>query len=264
MRHPAIHTLTFCAALVFSATVVAASGASGSFQPRGKSYAVKDALAWQGQRGIEVLVSDKKLDAPQLLSDFDLDVNDQFNLEGASMRLTIYTTDGSKYALSLRDADGSGKGMSCDEGEYLKIARLDETSIAGSFVCAEHNVKFDLPLLKERPGTKLGEGGGEPGKVLLARAAAVKASDFDAFLATCSPSEAAKANARKAEGKDGLAASFSFHSRITPPDVQVLGGTQVEDRAWVDFANPDRSVVGTMKMLRMDARWLIDGGNLRQ
>lgn len=260
MRHPAIHTLTFCATMLFSATAFAAPGASGSFQPRGKSYAVKDALAWHGKHGIQVLLSDKKLDAPQLLSDFTLDVNDQFNLDGASMMLTIYKTDGSRYSLSLRDTEGSGNGPRCDEGEHLKITRLDETSIAGSFVCEEHNVTFDLPVLKERPGTKLGEGGGEPGKVLLARAAAVKASDFDAFLATCSPSEAAKINAAKAGGKDELAASFRFHTSFTPADVQVLGGTQVEDRAWVDFANPDRSVVGTMKMVRKDGRWLIDGG----
>ena len=263
MHLPAIHTLTFCAALVFSATALATPGASGSFHPRGKSYPVKDAIAWHGKYGIYVLVSEKTLDAPQLLSDFTLDVNDQFNLDGASMMLTIYKTDGSSYSISLRDAE-SGGDLRCDKGEYLKITRLDETSIAGSFVCEEHNLTFDLPVLKERPGTNLGEGGGEPGKVLLARADAVKASDFDAFLATCSPSEAAKVNAAKAAGKEQLAASFRFHSRITPPDVQVLGGTQVEDRAWVDFANPDRSVVGTMKMLRMDARWLIDGGNLRQ
>lgn len=164
MRHPTMHTLMFCAALSLSATAHATPGASGSFHTGGKNYPVKDALAWQGKHGINVLVSEKKLDAPQLLSDFTLDVNDQFNLDGASMILTIYPQYGSSYSLSLRNADGGGGDLRCEKDEYLKIARLDETSIAGSFACEEHNVTFDLPLLKERPGTNLGEGGGaDPG-----------------------------------------------------------------------------------------------------
>lgn len=264
MRHSTSGALMLCAALGMSLTALAAPGASGSFHSSGKNYPVTSGIAWHGEHGIDVLLGEKALDAPELLSDYTLDGNDQFNLDGASMRLTIYTTDGSSYSLSLRNADSGGGDLRCAEGEHLKIARLDDTSIAGSFVCEEHNVTFDLPLHKDRPGTKLGEGGGEPGKVLFARAAALKANDFDAFLATCSPAEAQKANAAKAAGKDELASHFRFLGQITPPDVQVLGGTQVEDRAWLDFANPDRSVVGTMKLLSQDGRWLIDGGTLRQ
>lgn len=100
-------------------------------------------------------------------------------------------------------------------------------------------------MITHRPGTPLGKGGGEPGKVLLARAAALAANGFDAFLATSGPAEAKKALALQAAGKEELTSRFRFLSHVTPADVQVLAGTQVDDRAWLNFPNPDQSVKGT-------------------
>jgi hypothetical protein len=264
MKSPTTRPLTFCLALLLATPALASSTASGNFTVRDKTYTVADAVTWHGEHGIHILFSEKKLDAPQLLSDFALDVNDQFNLDHASLRITIYKTDGSSYALGFQNPDGSGGNSLCDNGKHLKIERLDDTSIAGRFACEENDVSFDLPLNKQRPGSPLGEGGGEPGKVLLKRAAALAANDFDAFLAICSPREAEKAVASKAAGAEALASRFSFLSRITPADVQVLGGTQVEDRAWLDFTNPDRSVSGHMRLIRESGRWLVDEVNIRQ
>lgn len=262
-------SVTRCAtalcALALAGYALAAKPAEGTFHNDGKDYTVADAVAFHGEHGIEVLFSDKPLDVPQLLSDFTLDDNDQFNMEGAaSLRITVYTTDGSSYSLSLRSADGGGGDLRCADGDFLKITRLDDASVAGSFACEEHKVAFDLPLLKDRPGTKLGAGGGDPGKALKAYAAAIQANDFDAYLAHSSPTEAAKGKASAAAGKDELASRFEFLGRVTPPDVDIAGGTQVEDRAWLDFARPDRSVIGTMQMVRVDGRWLVDGATLRQ
>lgn len=256
--------LTLCLALILSAPAIAASAASGHFIVKRKAYAVADAIAWQGQNGIEVLFGEKKLDAPQLLSDYALDVNDQFNLDGASMRITIYKIDGSSYALNFRSPDGSDGDPLCDKGDHLKISRLDKTSVAGRFICEDYDVTFDLPLITQPPGSQLGKGGGEPGKVLFARAAALAANDFDAFLETCSPREAKKALQSQAAGKEELASRFRFLSHVTPADVKILAGTQVDDRAWLNFANLDQSVMGTTFLVRQDGRWLIDGTTMRQ
>lgn len=161
MHHSAIRSVayTLCLALILSAPAFAASAASGHFTVKDKAYTVADAIAWQGDQRIEVLLGEKKLDAPQLLSDNALDVNDQFNLDGASMRITIFKIDGSSYALNFRSPGGSGGDLRCDQGDHLKISRLDETSIAGHFTCEDYDVSFDLTLIKQPPGTALGKGG---------------------------------------------------------------------------------------------------------
>lgn len=249
--------------LGLAAVASAASPASGRFQPQGESHAVVDAVAWRGQYGIDILLADRPLDTPELLSDSTLDTQDQYTLEGASLRLTVYTTDGSRFSLSLVDAKGIGGDPECAEGRFLDISRLDEGSIAGRFACGQQDVVFDLPVLAERPGSRLAEGGGEPGMALLAFAAAIKAQDLDAFIRHASPAEAEKAEESRQEGPEELAAMFRFRSYTMPSDMKIVGGIQTGDRAWLDFASPDNSVAGQVRLLRIDGRWLVDGGKLR-
>ena len=258
--------LLIAMAAVLPAIGHAAPGATGQFHIGESAYTVADAMAWRDDDDIKVVFSDTAFDRASFADDGELDSFDFMRHDGVTLTLTVDPADGTLGGISTQS--GGGSSYMTGVGEKLTLASHDADAIAGTFAIGDQpGITFDLPIASgkiERPGETLPPDGGEPGKVLLARMAAIHAGDMDALMANTPPDQAAemKAAVDSGEAEQLLAMAKMF----TPTDINVTGGSQDGDVAWVDFTGKDSGskVTGTGKLLRRDGKWQVESVNTSQ
>lgn len=258
--------LLIAIALVLPAGAQAAPGATGQFAIGETAYTVADAMAWRDDDDLKVVFSDTAFDRAAFAEDGELDSFDFMKHEGVTLTLTIDPADGTLSGMGTQS--GGGSSYMTGVGEKLSLSTHDDATVAGTFAIGDGpGITFDLPInaaKMARPGEALPADGGEPGKVLLARMAAISAGDMKALMENTPPDQAAEMQAAvdSGEAEQLLAMAKLF----TPTDVVVTGGQQDGDTAWVDFTGMESGakVTGTGKLLRADGRWQVESVNTTQ
>lgn len=188
-----------------------------------------------------------------------------------------------------------GKARAYDDlGGALTISRLTDDAIAGHFRYGEHEARFDLPLTASaaaddtgrasgavssvstvsisstsgdatgmdddgdgRSGSPLPAGGGEPGLALQRMVAAVHAGDLDTLVANMPEADAEEVRAAIASGE--AEAMLQMARAFTPSKVDIQGGQQDGDRAWLDFTGTESGapVTGSAEMVRSEGSWRV-------
>lgn len=261
------HTpFTLLLALALPWPVAAKDAASGHFQAGEQEFTVADAIAWRDGEGLKLVFSDKPFDRAAFADDGELDDFDFLRHEGATLTLSVDPADGSLSGVSTQY-----EGMSrffTGAGERLTLSRREENSIAGEFSVGDApGLSFDLAIISgklERPGEKLPADGGEPGKVLLARIAAIHAGDMDELIANTPPEQAEEMRQAVASGE--AEQLLAMAKLFTPTDIKILGGHQDGDMAWIDFTGMESgaNVTGVGKLLRTNGRWQVESVSTSQ
>ena len=122
--------------------------ASGTFNYNNKNYTATDAVAWNQDPFVKVVLSDKAFDRVAMAKDGRYDDSDLMAHPSASLTITIDNKNRSLVGIRLRDNAGSGADFRCEGPGLLTVTKSDAALIAGKFKCEEHNVTFDAPLLK--------------------------------------------------------------------------------------------------------------------
>lgn len=253
-------------ALALSWPTAAADTAAGHFQAGEQEFTVADAIAWRDGEGLKIVFSDRLFDRAAFADDGELDDFDFLRHEGATLTLSVDPADGSLSGVSTQF-----EGMSrffTGAGEKLTLSRHEENAVAGEFSVGDApGLSFDLAIVSgtlERPGEKLPADGGEPGKVLLARIAAIHAGDIDELIANTPPEQAEEMRQAVASGE--AEQLLAMAKLFTPTDIQILGGHQDGDTAWVDFTGMESGakVSGVGKLLRTNGRWQVESVSTSQ
>jgi hypothetical protein len=134
--------------LALTTTVGAADkpSASGTFEYNKKKYTPAYAVAFHEGPFVKVVMSDKPFD-PALGKDGNYDDSDLMAHPSASMTITIAAEERELFGIRFRDDKGSGADFRCEGAGLLKVEKMDASSVAGTFKCAEHDVKFDARML---------------------------------------------------------------------------------------------------------------------
>lgn len=260
-----LFALTGLIAAGLSPILSASAVVEGEFVIHGLDYPAVDAIAWHDDDELRLVFTDKTFDRAAFAEDGKLDSFDFMRGDQTTYTVTLDPASGKVRGISTLSAGISGfrRGV----GEDIVLEHHDERRIAGRF-SADGGVAltFDLTVTGsqiERPGTPLPADGGEPGKVLLARMAAIHAGDIDELIANTPPDQAEEMHAAVANGEaDQLMAMAKM---FTPTDIVVTGGRQDGDTAWVDFTGNESGgkVKGFGKLLRHDGRWQVESINTR-
>lgn len=244
----------------------AADAASGRFQAGEQEFVVADAIAWRDGEGLKLVFSDQPFDRATFAEDGELDDFDFLRHEGATLTLSIDPDDGSLSGVSTQH-DGMSRFFT-GTGEKLVLARHNESSVAGEFSIGDApGLRFDLAISGdklERPGKKLPADGGEPGKVLLARIAAIHDGDMDELIANTPPDQAEEMRQAIASGE--AEQLMAMAKLFTPTDIRILGGHQDGDTAWIDFTGTESGakVTGVGKLRRSGGRWQVESVSTSQ
>ncbi len=258
-------SLALLLALPLSFSVLATDGASGQFQIEGESRTVADAIAWLDEGDLKLVFSDYKFDRAAFAADGELDSFDFMSSEGATLTVQV-DDDGSVSGITMYDS-----GMThflTGVGEKLELSHRDEQRVAGTFALGDApGLRFDLAISDgtiERPGEKLPADGGEPGKILLARIAAIHDGDVEELIANTPPDQAEEMRAAVASGE--AEQLLAMAKLFTPKDIRIHGGSQDGDTAWIDFTGEERggAVKGVGTLKRQDGRWAVESINTSQ
>jgi hypothetical protein len=133
---------------VAAATANAADkpSASGSFTYNDKKYAPAHAIAFKEGSFIKVVMSDKPFDT-KWAGDGVYDESELMAHPSASFTITIMPEHRELFGVRYRDDKGSGADFRCENPERLKLEKMDESVVAGSFKCEETDVTFAAPML---------------------------------------------------------------------------------------------------------------------
>ncbi len=241
----------------------AKTAVEGEFVIHGTSHPAVDAIAWINDDELRLVFTDKTFDRAAFAEDGELDSFDFMRGEQITYTVTLDPDSGEVKAIATQS--GGMSGFMTGVGETIAFDHRDATRIAGRFTAnGGVALSFDLPItgkVMERPGTALPADGGEPGKVLLARMAAVHAGDLDELIANSPPDQAQEMRQAVANGE--AEQLLAMAKLFTPTDITVTGGHQDGDTAWVDFTGKESGgkVTGVAKLLRVDGRWQVNTVN---
>ncbi len=231
----------------------------GEFVIHDVAYPAVDAIAWHAYGELRLVFTDKTFDRAAFAEDGELDSFDFMRGDQVTYTVTLDPDSGEVRGIATQSAGMSG--FRSGVGESIVLDHRDDKRIAGRF-SADGGVAlgFDLPITGsalERPGTPLPADGGEPGKVLLARMAAIHAGDMDELIANTPPDQAEEMRQAVASGE--AEQLLAMARMFTPTDITVTGGHQDGDTAWVDFTGKESGgkVTGVGKLLRTDGRWQV-------
>jgi hypothetical protein len=134
--------------LILTTTVGAADkpSASGTFSYHDKKYTPAHAVAFHEGPFLNVVTSDKPFD-PALGKDGSYTDSDLMAHPSASFTITIHSERRELSGIRFRDDKGSGADFRCEGPGLLKLEKMDASSVAGTFKCEEHDVKFDARVL---------------------------------------------------------------------------------------------------------------------
>lgn len=253
--------LALLLALPITVAALAQEGASGQFQVDGDNRTVADGIAWLDQGTLKLVFSDQAFDRNEMAADGELNAFD-FMGEGTTLTVEVGERD-AVAGVSLYE-NGMTRYFS-GLGETLEIRHRDQQRIAGAFAVGDApGLRFDLPISDgsmERPGERLPADGGEPGRVLLSRIAAIHAGDMDELIANTPPDQADEMRAAVADGEG--AQLLAMAQLFTPKDIKIQGGSQDGDSAWVDFTGNEGgiAVTGVGILKRSNGRWAVESVN---
>ncbi|MFB9069276.1 hypothetical protein [Pseudofulvimonas gallinarii] len=237
---------------------------SGTFN----DWRVRDAVAFRDMDGVLLSFSHLRFDRRAWVDDGQFDLDD---LERVSGNEDDYAP---RFEVRL---DGEGRLLSSRSryGDYavawrppaaraaLQLQAFAADRIAGSLriddPAGKAMIDFDLPLMargpSSRPGASLPEDGGEPGRWLMARSAAVWGGDLDGLLRLMAPAERASATGTvRFDPSDYIeyvpgdietsgSSFFMLKQRMSTPRIdRILGGSWDGDVAWIDFAGSDGAI----------------------
>jgi len=218
-------------------------------------WTVVDAIAVRDDSGIRIVVSDKPFDRAGIAADLRLDISDAAAHEDSAQAnmLSLYIDDDG--TLSSLGVGGSSSYSSDMEGA-LTLRSRSADAIAGRFDYDAMKFDFELPLWANgaipRVGAALAIDGGEAGKALSAYLAAVKANNFDAFVALSPPQWRESMNASKAKGEGQL--EIDAVTSELPQALKIIGGHGETERAWIDLsATREGKAVKAVATLERDA-----------
>lgn len=263
------------------------AGTVGTFN----GWKVRDAVAVRDDEGMTLIFAYLGFDRRAWVEDARFTPDD----------LRLYFDNDDDYAPRLElklDADGRLLAHRFGYGSYgvawrgnagpaqaLRLDALEPDRLAGSFRLDDNGntarIDFDLPLLAfgplTRPGSRLPEDGGEPGRFLLAKSRAVWEGDLDRVVELMTPQERARAvgglrfhpveifEYKPGDIETSGSSFFMLKQRMDTPFVEkITGGSLDGDTAWVDFAGSDGvighdAVTGTAVMKRdRKGRWSVD------
>lgn len=218
-------------------------------------WTVVDAIAVRDDSGIRIVVSDKPFDRAGIAADLRFDIGDTSAHEDATNAnlLSLYIDDDG--TLSSLGVGGSSSYSSEMEGA-LSLRSRSADAIAGRFDYDTMKFDFELPVWANgaipRVGAALAVDGGEAGKALLAYLAALKANNFDAFVALSPPSWRDSMNASEAKGEGQL--EIDAVTAELPQALKIIGGNGETERAWIDLsATREGKAVKAVATLERDA-----------
>ncbi len=249
MRFPMI---LLCAAVAGAAICTEASAkASGQVG----DWTVVDAIAVRDDSGIRIVVSDKPFDRAGIAADRRFDIGDTSAHEdtaGGKLLSLYIDSDGTLSSLGV----GGSSSYSSEMADALTLRSRSTDAIAGAFAYDAIKLDFELPVWANgaipRVGTPLAADGGAAGKALAAYLAALKANDFDAFVALSPPQWRESMNASKAKGEGQL--EIDAVSSELPQALKIIGGHGETDRAWIDLsATSEGKAVKAAATLERDA-----------
>lgn len=142
--------------VLFAATAAAAGdqAGSGKFSFRDVEYVAVDAIAWHtpGEYpSSQVALSDKPFDAAAIGADGVVDDTDLMAHAGATLMVSYMPEDNTVLGIRLRNETGHGADFRCEGQGLLTLTSVQESVIAGTFTCEEHQVSFTAPVL-DTPG----------------------------------------------------------------------------------------------------------------
>lgn len=242
---------------VFASTpfVNAATPASGKVG----DWTVVDAIAWRDKMGTHIVVSDKPFDRNAIGSDLKINSLDVVHHQMPPLNAQTYElgldAEGKVGGTSISMPGGALASSSNDMSNGLKLDKNDGSRVAGSFVYAPADIRFDVPVVSgvmPRPGKPLPADGGEPGKALNAQIIAIAKGDIHT-LVKLSPPEHRESTLANAE------AEVEYAQQNTPSKVTITGGSIDGDRAWIDFdgVQGGQSMQGLAIVERADGAWYV-------
>lgn len=242
--------------------------ATGQVRFKGADFKVADAVAYQGDDGVEVALLSTAFDRAAAGKDQKIDTFDVMRTRGANLTLKV-GRDGGLGCIDYSPGNGGGSACNGDFAKGLKLTANTADRIAGTFRLKSGadvvDVAFDLKVESTvaRAGTALPPDGGEPGKAVLAHFAALEKGDFKALKATAPPEQRAMMDASEKSGE--AKEMFQLLRDISPRKVRLTGGTVDGDRAFVDFeGTADGQVVkGVADVVRLDGKWYFKGTSMR-
>ncbi len=144
-------TVTGLLILLASASAVAAEPtASGKFTFRDVEYDAVHAVAWKtagDYPSSQIAVSDKPFDAVAIDADGLVNDADLMAHPGATLMISFMPEDKHVLGITLRNDTGHGADFRCEGSGLLTLSKDDDSFIAGTFACEEHQVSFTAPLL---------------------------------------------------------------------------------------------------------------------
>lgn len=251
------------AAAGMSSLLCAKTTVEGQFVIHGAAYPAVDAIAWVKDDELRLVFTDQTFDRAAFAEDGELDSFDF--MRGQPINYTVNLDPDSGEVNSIATLSGGMSGFLTGVGETIEFDHRDDQRIAGRFTAnGGVALSFDLPItdtVMARPGAALPADGGEPGKVLLARMAAIHAGNMEELIANTPPDQAEEMREAVANGE--AEQMLAMARLFTPTDIVVTGGHQDGDTAWVDFTGKDSGskVTGVGKLMRTDGRWQVHAVN---
>lgn len=192
-------------------------------------------------------------------------------MDGHASTVTLKVLgDGSLNCIDYQLEAGGGSSCGTAQSQALKVAKQTDDAIGGSFSYQDGadkiDARFDLPITREakRSGAALPAGGGEPGRAVLARFAAMRTGDFEKLKAVNSPDQRKEMESTNIAESDRKA-MLEFLKAAAASDVKILGGTIDGDTALVDYQGKrdGERVEGTAELERVGGKWYVESDTSR-
>jgi hypothetical protein len=258
--------LVVAAAIVLSSATAARAdaGASGSVTLDGTTWPVADAVAYVQDDNLKVAVSNRAFDRKQFAKDHRIDDLDiRFHAAGDVDTLTLAIgADGKLVGHDAQSSHGEVAGFDDRIATGFALKSRSASRVAGSLEFAGDDklraqITFDLPITTqiEPSGRKLGAGGGDIGKALLAHFAALASGKKDKVLAATVPER--REEQRRAMDDPTMQEMLAFIAASTPTQVKVSGGVVDGETAVLEFTGlgNGKPLHGTAEATRVGGHW---------
>lgn len=128
------------------------------------------------------------------------------------------------------------------------------------------DVSFDSEVLSRKPGKPVAQGGGDPGKALMALVKALDGDDLDAILALLSADRGEMFRASYNTPEENLASAKSFLDHSVPKKPKIASGEHLaDDHVILEVEGTpyeDSRILYLVEMKREDGRWVMDASRI--
>lgn len=268
--------LRACPLLLLSLIPLASAAdgtAKGSITIAGRTVALVDAIASPFLPGntstTQVFATSLPIDRVELTEDGRVNMLDTMGLEGIDgntvVEITLRERSPAEACFKVRGALGSA--TACGTAQ---LSVRDAARVAGRIEWRQGDdrlaVDFDLPVLDEvEPrirGTRLPDGGGELGQVVMRNFAELASADEARVRATLPPDRQAIFDGMAPEAR---AKALQRMRDAIPAGVEIVGGWVDGDEARVHFdgRRAEQAFRGLAKLARVGGQWYVIGTSTR-